>query len=149
MSDLSAQIQADMKTAMREKDKVRLGTIRLIMAAIKQREVDEKITLDDAQVLSVLDKMLKQRRDSIEQYEKANRPELAAQEVVEMDVIQTYLPQPLTTAEIDALIASAFAAVEGTGMQAMGQVMAILKPQMQGKADMGAVSRQVKDQLSS
>ena len=144
---LKARIQEDMKTAMRGGDKRRLGVIRLILAAIKQREVDERIELDDAQVLAVLDKMVKQRRESLSQYEQAGRADLADQEQFELEVVQAYLPQPLSAAEIDALIAAAIADTGAAGIKDMGKVMAQLKPQLQGRADMGAVSGQIKAKL--
>ncbi|RRQ21768.1 GatB/YqeY domain-containing protein [Thiohalobacter thiocyanaticus] len=144
---LKAQIQEDMKAAMRGGDKSRLATIRLIMAAIKQREVDERIELDDAQVTAVLDKMVKQRRESIEQYQSAGREELAAKEQQEIEVIQDYLPEPLTEAEISQLIDDAIAASGASSIKDMGKVMGQLKPKLQGRADMGAVSGQVKAKL--
>lgn len=144
---LTADIQEDMKTAMRAGDKRRLGVIRLILAAIKQREVDERIVLDDTQVLVVLDKMLKQRRESISQYELAKRTDLAEIEQFEMGIIQPYLPQPLSTAEIDTLIAQAVMETGAAGIKDMGKVMALLKPQLQGRADMSAVSAQIKAKL--
>jgi len=144
---LTARIQEDMKSAMRASDKRRLGVIRLILAAIKQREVDERIVLDDTQVTVVLDKMLKQRRESISQYEQAARTDLVEQEQFEMEVIQTYLPQPLSPAEIDVLIGQAIAETGASGIKDMGKVMALLKPQLQGRADMSAVSAQIKAKL--
>ncbi|MGB1173506.1 MAG: GatB/YqeY domain-containing protein [Marinobacterium sp.] len=147
MSSLKNQITDEMKVAMRAKDKVRLGTIRLMLAEIKRIEVDERIELDDDRVLAVLDKMIKQRKDSITQYQAAERPELAEKEQQETEVIKTFLPQPLSDVEIDAIIEAAIAATDASGMQAMGQVMAIIKPQLQGRADMGAVSGKVKAKL--
>ncbi|NRP09349.1 MULTISPECIES: GatB/YqeY domain-containing protein [unclassified Marinobacterium] len=147
MSSLKSQITDEMKVAMRAKDKVRLGTIRLMLAEIKRIEVDERIELDDDRVLAVLDKMVKQRKDSIAQYQAAERPELAEKEQQETEVIKTFLPQPLSDVEIDAIIDAAIAATDASGMQAMGQVMAIIKPQLQGRADMGAVSGKVKAKL--
>jgi uncharacterized protein len=144
---LKARIQEDMKNAMRSGDKRRLGVVRLILAAVKQREVDERIELDDTQVLAVLDKMLKQRRESLAQYEQAGRADLADQESFEIGIVQTYLPQPLGPAEIDALIVAAIAETGATGIKDMGKVMGILKPQLQGRADMGAVSGQIKAKL--
>ncbi|MCG8426071.1 MAG: GatB/YqeY domain-containing protein [Chromatiales bacterium] len=146
---LKQQIQDDMKAAMKAGDKARLATIRLVMAAIKQREVDERIELDDQQVLSVLDKMVKQRRDSIAQYEQAGREDLAAQESAEIEVLQAYLPEALSDDEIAALIAEAVTSTGASGMADMGKVMGQLKPKLQGRADMGAVSALVKQQLSS
>ena len=147
MSSLKSQITDEMKVAMRAKDKVRLGTIRLMLAELKRIEVDERIELDDDRVLAVLDKMAKQRKDSIAQYQAAERPELADKEQQETEVIKTFLPQPLSDVEIDAIIDAAIAATDASGMQAMGQVMAIIKPQLQGRADMGAVSGKVKAKL--
>jgi uncharacterized protein YqeY len=146
---LKDQITTDMKEAMRAKDKERLGTVRLILAAIKQREVDERIELDDAQVLAVLDKMVKQRRDSIKQYTDAGRDELAAKEESEIAVIQAYLPAALSDEEIEALIEEAIASTGAAGMQDMGKVMGQLKPKLQGRADMGQVSGKIKARLSA
>jgi len=146
---LKDTLQQDMKTAMRGGDKPKLGVVRLILAAIKQREVDERIELDDAQITVVLDKMSKQRRDSLEQYEKAGREDLAAQERFELDVIQTYLPEPLDEAEIDSLIRAAIEATGAASMKDMGKVMGQLKDKLQGRADMGAVSGKIKAQLST
>lgn len=146
---LKDQITADMKDAMRAKDKDTLGPIRLVQAAIKQREVDERIELDDSQVLAVLDKMVKQRRDSIKQYRDAGREELAAREEAEIGIIQKYLPEALSEAEIDALIEEAVASSGAQSMQDMGKVMGQLKPKLQGRADMGAVSARIKDRLSA
>jgi len=146
---LKQRIEADMKTAMREKDKDRLGTIRLILAAIKQREVDERITLDDSQVLAILDKMVKQRRDSIEQFRAAGREELAVKEEAELTVIQGYMPAALSDSELEALIAEAVSASGAKTMQEMGKVMGLLKAKVQGRADMGAVSAKIKARLSA
>jgi uncharacterized protein YqeY len=137
-----------MKTAMKGGDKPRLAVIRLINAAIKQREVDERIELSDEQVLAVLDKMVKQRRDSVAQYEQAGRNELADQEQFEIGIIQEYLPAALSEDEIATLVDQAIAASDASGMQAMGKVMGILKPQLQGRADIGAVSALVKQKLA-
>ncbi|WP_455201945.1 GatB/YqeY domain-containing protein [Kaarinaea lacus] len=142
--ELKQRISDDMKAAMRAKEKERLGVIRLILAAIKQVEVDERIELDDAKVLAVLDKMLKQRRDSIEQYNNAGRTELAEKEQMEVGIIQTYMPAALSEAELDAMIQEIVAAVGASSMQDMGKVMAQLKPKVQGRADMGQVSQKVK-----
>ena len=144
---LKQRVDADMKAALRAKDKERLGAVRLILAAIKQREVDERITLDDTQVLAVLDKMAKQRRDSIAQFEGAGRQDLADKERFELGVIQGYMPQPLSEAEITALIDAAMAETGASGMADMGKVMGVLKPKVQGRADMGAVSKAVKTRL--
>lgn len=146
---LKDAIMADMKDAMRAKDKDRLGTIRLIQAAIKQREVDERIELGDDQVLAVLDKMVKQRRDSIAQYNDAGREELAAKEEAELEVIQKYLPEALSEAELDGLIGEAISATGAESMKDMGKVMGQLKPKVQGRADMGEVSARIKARLSS
>jgi len=145
---LKQRIDADMKSALRNKEKERLGTVRLILAAIKQREVDERIALDDSQVLAVLDKMVKQRRDSIEQYEKAGRNDLADKEKYELEVIQTYLPAPLSDAELDVLIDQAIAASGATSIKDMGKAMGLLRPQVQGRGDMGAVSARLKAKLA-
>ena len=148
MSNLSTRINDDVKVAMKAKDKPRLGVLRLITAAIKQREVDERITLDDDQVLAVLEKMIKQRKDSIEQYEKAGRDELAQQEAFEIGIIQEYLPEQLSDTEIDALIAEAISSSGAASMKDMGKVMGMLKPKLAGRADMGQVSQIIKKQLS-
>ena len=145
---LKARITEDMKDAMRARDAARLSTIRLLQAAIKQREVDERIELTDADVLAILDKMVKQRKDSIAAYETGHRPDLAAAEQAEIAVLQTYLPQPLTAAEIDALIAEAIAATGATGLPGMGKVMALLKPKLAGRADLAAASAQVRARLA-
>jgi uncharacterized protein YqeY len=145
---LKARITADMKDAMRAHDAARLSTIRLLQAAIKQREVDERIELTDADVLGILDKMVKQRRDSITAFEAGHRADLAAVEAAEIAVLQAYLPQPLTPAEIDALVAEAIAATGATGLPGMGKVMAALKPRLAGRADLGAVSAQVRARLA-
>lgn len=146
---LSQRIREDMKAAMKAGDKRRLGVIRLILAAIKQREVDERIELDDTQTLVVLDKMVKQRRDSIEQFEKAGRNELAEQESFEIQVLQGYMPEALGDAEIDTLIAEAIAGTGAASLRDMGKVMGQLKPKIQGRADMGAVSALVKQRLGA
>ncbi|HDN26930.1 MAG TPA: GatB/YqeY domain-containing protein [Thioploca sp.] len=149
MSDsLKQRIQNDMKSAMRAKEKQRLGAIRLITAAIKQREVDERISLDDAQVIAVLDKMLKQRRDSLAQYEKADRQDLAEQEAFEIKLIQEYLPQPLSEAELADLIEAAIKETGASSVKQLGKVMGHLKPKVQGRADMRALSASIKQRLS-
>lgn len=150
MSDqaLTALIKAEMKAAMRAKDKPRLGTIRLIQAEFKRIEVDERIEVSDERAIAVLDKMLKQRRDSSQQYKDAGREELAAQEDLEISIIQEFLPAQLGEDEINAMIDTAIASSDASGMQAMGAVMGQLKPQLQGKADMGAVSQMVKARLA-
>jgi uncharacterized protein YqeY len=144
---LKERILQDVKDAMRAKDKPRLATIRLITAAIKQREVDERIELDDAQVLVVLDKMCKQRRESITQFEQAGRDDLAAQEKAELELIQQYLPEQLSEAEINELIDAAMEQTGASSMKDMGKVMGQLKPKLQGRADMGAVSALIKARL--
>ena len=138
-----------MKAAMKSGDKSRLGIIRLILAAIKQREVDERIELDDEQVLLVLDKMVKQRRDSVTQYENAGRTELADQEKYEITIIQEYLPAPLSESEINKLITEAINTTGAASMKDMGKVMGNLKSRLQGRADMGAVSSLIKEKLSN
>jgi uncharacterized protein YqeY len=147
MSNLKQQITEHMKEAMRAKDKVRLGTIRLILSDLNRIEVDERIELDDDRVLAALDKMAKQRRDSITQYLAAERPELADKEQQELEVIKTYLPQPLSDTDIDQIIDEAIQATGASGMQQMGQVMALVKPRVQGRAEMGHVSARVKARL--
>jgi uncharacterized protein YqeY len=144
---LKAQIIDDMKAAMKGGEKARLGVIRLITAAIKQREVDERIELDDEKVLIVLDKMVKQRRDSIKQYTDAGREDLAAIEEAEVEIIQTYLPAALSEDEIAAIVEAAFAQTGASSMADMGKVMGIVKPQVQGRGDMGVVSGIVKQKL--
>jgi len=146
-SELKNRITDDVKAAMRSQDKARLAVLRLITAAIKQREVDERTELDDTQVLAVLDKMVKQRRDSIEQYTKASRQELADKEAAEIEVIQAYMPAQLDEAELDALIDEAIAATGAASMKDMGKVMGQLKAKVQGRADMGAVSARIKARL--
>lgn len=148
MSALKKQISDAMKEAMRAKEKARLATIRMILAELKRIEVDERIELDDVRVLATLDKMSKQRRDSISQFEEANRNDLADVERQELEVIKTFLPQPLTSEEITAAIQAAIESTGAQGMQDMGKLMAELKPVVQGKADMGTVSKLVKEQLN-
>jgi uncharacterized protein YqeY len=149
MSDLKSQLTADMKSAMKSGEKDRLGVIRLMLAAIKQREVDERIELTDADVLVVLDRMVKQRRESISQFESAARNDLAAIEKAELEVIQAYLPQQLSPEEIDVIVAKAVSECPVTGPAAMGQIMAVLKPQLQGRADMSQVSGLVKSRITA
>lgn len=144
---LKQQLTEDMKTAMRGGDKQRLGVIRLILAAVKQREVDERIELDDTQTISVLEKMLKQRKDSISQYAAANREDLADVERAEMTVIEAYLPAKLSEAEIDALIEAAIAETGATSARDMGKVVAAVKTKAAGRADMGQVSARIKARL--
>lgn len=148
MSALKDRITEDMKNALRAKETARLGAIRLLLAAMKQREVDERIELTDADIVAIIDKMLKQRRDSIVQYEKGGRQDLADAEKFEMTVLQTYMPAALSNDEIAAAIAEAVAATGATGPQDMGKVMAQLKPKLAGKADMSAVSQLVKAKLA-
>lgn len=145
---LKDTLQQDMKNALRAGDKRRLGVIRLINAAIKQREVDERIELDDTQVTAVLDKMAKQRRESIAQYLKANRQDLADQESFELDTLKHYLPAQLGAADLEAMITAAIAATGASSIKDMGKVMGQLKDQLAGRADMGAVSGQIKARLS-
>ena len=146
---LKDRIQQAVKDAMRGGDKRRLGTLRLVTAAIKQREVDERIELDDAQVLQVLDKMGKQRRESLDQYRKAARDDLAEQEEYELGVLQEFLPEPLSDTAIDALIEAAVNETGAASIKDMGKVMGILRPQLQGRADMGAVSARIKARLGA
>lgn len=148
MSPIQSEIKNAMKEAMRAKDKARLGTIRLIQAEFKKIEVDERIELDDARVLAVLDKMAKQRRDSITQYTEANRPELADVEASELSVIQAFLPQPLSAEEINTIIDTAIRETGASSMQDMGKVMGLVKPNVQGKADIAEVSKAVKARLA-
>ncbi len=147
-SEIKARLNADMKDAMRARDKERLGAIRLILAAVKQREVDERTELDDAGVLAVLDKMVKQRRDSIEHFQKGSRQDLVDKETAELEVIQQYMPAQLSEAELDGLVEAAIAESGAGSIRDMGKVMGILKPKVQGRADMGAVSARVKARLS-
>jgi uncharacterized protein YqeY len=147
-SAIKEQITEDMKTAMRAQDKEKLVTIRLILAAIKQREVDERIVLTDENVLSILDKMLKQRRESITQFEVANRQDLVKKEQEEVKVIQHYLPEPLTIGEIYELIDHAIKETGATSVKDMGKVMGIIKPKIQGRADVATVSNHIKDRLA-
>ena len=144
---LKDRIQEDMKTAMRSKDTERLGTIRLLLAAIKQREVDERITLSDLDIINIINKMLKQRAESCTQFQTAGRLELLAKEQKEIDVLTAYLPQPLAEAEIDAAIQAAIASTQAQRKQEMGKVMAVLKEQLAGRADMTKVSAKVRDCL--
>jgi uncharacterized protein YqeY len=145
--NLQATIKGAMKTALKAGDKPRLGAIRLMMAEMKRVEVDERIELDDKRVLAILDKMLKQRRDSLSQYQSAGRDDLADQEAFEIGVIEAFMPAKLEAAELDALVRGAIADSGASSMQDMGKVMALVKPQAQGRADMGAVSKLVKSLL--
>ncbi|MFT5421486.1 MAG: hypothetical protein ACI9D5_002242 [Candidatus Endobugula sp.] len=148
-SEIQSRIHGEMKTAMRAKDKPRLGIIRLMQSEFKRIEVDERIDLDDTRVLAVLDKMVKQRRDSAKQYEDAARQDLADQEHFEIRVITEFLPQALTADEVAKLIDDAIQSTGASGMQDMGKVMGILKPQLQGRADMGSASQVIKQKLST
>ena len=145
---LKSRIQEDMKSAMRAAAKERLGTIRLLMAAIKQREVDERIELDDTQILSVIDKMVKQRRESIAQFEAGGRQDLVARESEELRQLSDYLPAQLSDAELDALISEAIATTAASSIKDMGKVMGLIKSKAQGRADMGAVGARIKAKLS-
>ena len=145
--NLKTRVTDDMKAAMRAKDSARLSTIRLLLAAIKQREVDERVELGDTEIVAVIDKMIKQRRESIVQFEAGKRADLVAVERAEIDVLQGYLPQRLSEAEIDAAVAAAVATAGG-GMAAMGRVMATVKTQLAGRADMAQVSAKVKAKLA-
>ena len=145
---LKIRISEDMKTAMRAKDSARLGAIRLLMAAMKQREVDERIELDDAGVIGIIEKMLKQRKDSITQFEAAKRDDLVAAEKFEVEVLSAYMPQALSAAEVDAIVAKAVADTGAKAPSEMGKVIALIKPQVVGRADMGEVSKLVKAKLA-
>jgi hypothetical protein len=144
---LKARITEDMKAAMRAGEKDRLSCIRMVQAGIKQREVDERITLDDAQVLSVIDKMIKQRRESVTQFEAGKRPDLVAKESAEIALLTDYLPAQLGDTELDAMIREAIAATGAASMKEMGKVMGLLKPKVQGRTDMGALSARIKTAL--
>lgn len=146
--ELKSRIQNDVKAAMRAKDRDRLVTLRMITAAIKQREVDERITLDDAATISIVEKMIKQRRESIKQYQTGNRPELAEKEQAEIDILEDYMPQALSQAEIDAAIEKAIESAGASTMKDMGKVMGLLKSELQGRADMSAVSANIKARLT-
>jgi uncharacterized protein YqeY len=145
---LRDRITEDMKTAMRAGEKDRLGTIRLILAAIKQREVDERIVLDDTQVFAVLEKMVKQRKEAIAQFETGGRADLVAKEGAELLIIQAYLPSQMSDAELDAVIAEAIASTGAASIKDMGKVMGVVKAKAQGRADMTAVSARIKQKLS-
>jgi len=146
--NLRDRVNEDMKTAMKAREADKLGTLRLLLAAMKQREVDERITLDDAGVIAVVEKMIKQRKDSIAQYEKAARQDLADKEKYEISVIEVYLPKQMSQAEVEAIVAEAIAASGAKGAADMGKVMGIVKPKLAGKADMGRVSGLVKAKLA-
>jgi uncharacterized protein YqeY len=145
---LKDQITEDMKNAMRAKDTARLGTIRLLLAAMKQKEVDERIELDDAAVVAIIEKLIKQRKDSISQFQAAKRDDLVAIENAELIVLQAYMPEQMSEAEVAAVVAKAVAEVGAAGPQDMGKVMGLVKSQLAGKADMGVVSAQVKAALT-
>jgi uncharacterized protein YqeY len=145
---LRERVNEDMKSAMKAREAERLSTIRLLLAAVKQREVDERITLDDAGVVAVVEKMLKQRKDSVQQYEQAGRTDLADKEKAEMALLSGYLPQQLADAELEAVVAEAVAASGAKAASDMGKVMAIVKPKVAGRADMGKVSALVKAKLA-
>lgn len=142
-------LKSAQKDAMRAKEKLRLGTIRMALAAIKQKEIDEQVTLDDATILAVLTKMVKQRQDAAAQFDAADRKELADKEREEITYIEDFLPQPLTDDELNALIDDAMASTGASGMQDMGKVMGVLKPKVQGRADMGALSGKIKARLNA
>ncbi|NDW21846.1 GatB/YqeY domain-containing protein [Alteromonas hispanica] len=142
-------LKSAQKDAMRAKEKLRLGTIRMALAAIKQKEIDEQITLDDATILAVLTKMVKQRQDAAAQFDAADRKELADKEREEITYIEDFLPQPLTDDELNSLIDDAMASTGASGMQDMGKVMGVLKPKVQGRADMGALSGKIKARLNA
>jgi uncharacterized protein YqeY len=145
---LKDQITEDMKNAMRAKDTARLGTIRLLLAAVKQKEVDERIELDDGAVVTIIEKLIKQRKDSISQFQTAKRDDLVAIESAELLILQAYMPEQMTEAEVAAVVVKAVAEVGATGPQDMGKVMGLVKSQLAGKADMGVVSAQVKAALT-
>ena len=147
-SALKLRITEDMKTAMRAKDAARLGVIRLILSEIKQREVDERISLDDTQVFAVFNKMIKQRRDSLEQFKAANRQDLVDQESFELGILQAYLPAALSEAEVDQMIKEAVTASGASSIKDMGALMTTLRPKLQGRADMGEVSKKIKALLA-
>ncbi|MBU0744203.1 MAG: GatB/YqeY domain-containing protein [Gammaproteobacteria bacterium] len=148
-SILMLQIQEDTKNAMRAKEAQRLATIRLLLAAIKQREVDERISLDDNQIIAVIDKMIKQRNDSIEQYIKGDRKDLAQIEEAELEILKKYMPQPLTEEEIENIIVEAVSSSKATSIKDMARVMTHLRPKVQGRADMGKVSAKIKNILEN
>ncbi len=145
---LKSRVVEDMKTAMRAKDSARLSTVRLLLAAMKQKEVDERVELADADVLAILEKMIKQRRESIAQFEKGARQDLADKEKAEIEVLSAYLPQKMGDAEVQQAVAAAISESGASGIKDMGKVMALLKPRLAGRADMGAVSGLVKSKLS-
>lgn len=146
---LKERINADLKQAMRDKNESRVGALRLLTAAIKQREVDERVTLDDARIVGVVEKLIKQSRESIEQYTRGNRPDLVAKEQADIAIWQTYLPAQLSDAEIDAAIAEAIGATGASSVKDMGKVMGLLKPKLAGRADMGKVGARIKARLNA
>jgi len=146
-NSLKARLQEDLKTAMRAQDKVKLGAMRLMMAAIKQKEVDERIELDDEAIIVLFDKLAKQRLDSIQQFEAADRRDLADKEAFELELLRQYMPEPLSAEEVARLVGEQIAAVGAVSMKDMGAVMAALKPLLQGRADMAVVSKLIKDKL--
>jgi uncharacterized protein YqeY len=146
---LRARITEDMKSAMRAKETLRLGTIRLLLAAIKQREVDERIELDDAAVAAIVEKLIKQRRDSISQFQAAKRQDLVDAEQAELAILQAYMPEQLSAAEVEAAVVAAVAEAGATSARDMGRVMALLKPRLAGRADMGQVSALIKNKLAA
>jgi uncharacterized protein YqeY len=148
MAGLKQRINEDVKTAMRAREKARLGVLRLILAAIKQKEVDERIDLDDIQVMAVLEKLSKQHRDSIEQFQKAGRVDLVEKESFELDLVRSYLPQQISEGELESLVAAAIGEAGAASARDIGKVMALLKPKVQGRADMGKVSALVKAKLA-
>ncbi|HQR19471.1 MAG TPA: GatB/YqeY domain-containing protein [Burkholderiaceae bacterium] len=148
MATLKEQINEDMKSAMRAKDAARLSAIRMLLAAIKQKEVDERIVLDDPAVLTIVEKLIKQRKDSIEQFARAGRTDLVDKEQAELDLLSGYLPQQLSDAELAAAVDAAIAESGASGLQGMGKAMAVLKPRVAGRADMGKASVLVKQRLS-
>ena len=149
MAPVKQRIQDDVKAAMRGQDKERVSTLRMILAAVKQKEVDENIELDDVQTLAILDKMVKQHRDSISQFQQGGRADLVDKETRELSIVQSYLPTPLTDAEINAMLQQALQETGAKSIQDMGKVMAVLKPKVQGRADMSRVSGLVKEKLSA
>jgi len=145
---LKTRITEDMKAALRARETARLSTIRLLLAAIKQKEVDERVELGEADVVGIIDKMIKQRRESIAQFDRGSRPDLAAAEQAEIDILQAYMPKPLSEAEIDTLVADAVEKAGASGMSAMGRVMSVLKAELAGRAHMSQVSAKVKARLA-
>ena len=145
---LKSRITEEMKAAMRARESARLSTIRLLLAAIKQKEVDERIELSDADIVSIIERMIKQRRESITAFDAGGRPDLAAAERAEIDLLQAYMPQPLSVAEVEAMIEAALASTGASGPAAMGPVMNVLRPQLAGRADMAAVAAKVKARLA-